>query len=226
MPNPLDELIAEQPVTEDTTTITQEFEAPVESPIDDLDKQVADREWTVVGDLEFIDRKGAPSSQHWEKIYVQEPLGYLNMMQFTGLIGQRVAEIMSGPDAVSIERVMAEIGDIEGIRQKLTDGDFSGLDAIVQGLARLAAYAPGLIEDCQCIWLRVPFNERPIVKEIWARSPAKGGLTMDDGEEMLDTFLLQNYEEVESFFSVRLPRQYKKWRERRSNAGAQRRSKR
>jgi hypothetical protein len=61
-----------------------------------------------------------------------------------------------------------------------------------------------VIEEAQCIWLRVPFRDRMLVREIWAKPVDEGGLSNDEGEEMMTVFLLQNYEEIERFFAKRL----------------------
>jgi hypothetical protein len=201
--------------------------------LDDLELQIAAREWTVAGTVMVEDyRGGAPRAVEFSKTYLQKPLSYTAMLQFTGLIGDRISSVMER--GVTLESIVGEAGSVVGAIQRyreredgsapdLTAEDFSGVDALVNGLAKLASYVPSIIEECQCIWLRVPFNERPIVTEIWGRSPEDGGLSMQDGEDMLNLFIAQNYQELEDFFVERLPRLAKTVKKTRSLRGAGRR---
>lgn len=190
-----------------TTVIEEEEETPREhdSQLDDIDIQTAHKDWTVKGSYTMLMRDGSKEEREFERTYVQKPLSFTAMLQFTGLIGEKISEAMAGPEGLTIDGVISESDEIiGGARNLLSRGDFAGADAFVKGIAKLAVYAPSVVEDCQCIWLRVPFNERAIVKEIWSHSPEDGGLTISQGQEMFEVFLAQNYEEVEDFFAVRL----------------------
>jgi hypothetical protein len=193
---------------EDTDPLPLEDEAlEHDSELDDIEKQIAHREWVIKGPITFTRPNGSQEVRDFERTYVQKPLSFTSMLQFTGLIGERLSEAMSGPDGLTVDGAFGE-GDslVAAGRGIFSRDDFSSLDSFVRGLAKLAQYAPSIVEDCQCIWLRVQFNERPIVKEIWSRSPEDGGLSISEGQEMLEVFLAQNYQEVEDFFVERLPR--------------------
>lgn len=180
----------------------------VNDQLDDLEIQVATREWTVEGKVTFINPRNRQEEQiDFTKTYAQKPLSYTAMLQFTGLIGDRISTIMS--QGVTLDAVL---GDAQLISTVFTSGadlsrsDFSSIDSFVSGLAKLASYLPSIIEECQCIWLRIPLHERPVVTEIWGRSPEDGGLSVQEGEDMLNLFIAQNYRELEDFFAVRLGR--------------------
>lgn len=190
---------------EDETDEVEEHD----SQLDDIELQMANREWVVDGSVMMKKARGHLSEETWRRVYVQKPLSFAGMLQFTGLIGDRISQAMSGPDGLSLDGII-NADEAPSMAAILGRDDFAGVDAFVKGIAKLAMYVPDVIEDCQCIWLRVPFHERPIVKEIWSRSPEDGGLTFENGEEMLEIFLAQNYQEVEAFFGVRLPRLLKK----------------
>jgi hypothetical protein len=195
------------PAEPEATVAEPEPESPEEhdSQLDDIEKQVAHHDWLVRGTYVMLMRDGTKEEREFERTYVQKPLSFTAMLQFTGLLGEKISEAMAGPEGLTIDGVLSEGNQlIGGARNLLSQSDFAGADAFVKGLAKLATYAPSVVEDCQCIWLRVPFNERAIVKEIWSHSPEDGGLTVADGQEMLEVFLAQNYEEVEDFFVVRL----------------------
>lgn len=229
---PIDESdLPESPAHEEPRASTDpEVPREHDSQLDDIEIQVAHRDWTVEGDFVVRKRDGSEETVPFKRTYTQKPLSFTAMLQFTGLIGEKISQAMSGPEGLTLDGVLSDADGLEGIgRAFLTSGDFAGVDSFVKGIAKLATYAPEVIEDCQCIWLRVPHAERPIVKEIWSRSPEDGGLTFLEGQEMLELFLAQNYEEVEDFFAVRLRRlaaMVSKLRARRSNSDASRRSRR
>src|SRR5665213_1084168 len=181
---------------EETPTVT----STVDDQLDDLEIQVEARDWIVKGTLDVMDpRSSQNTTMDFERTYTQKPLSYTAMLQFTGLIGERVQSLMK--QGVTLESVLGDVQSMGGLFGEgdigLTRDDFSGVDSFVQGLAKLATHLPDLIVECQCIWLRVPLHERPVVVEIWGRSPVDGGLSMQEGEDMLSLFIAQNYEELE-----------------------------
>jgi hypothetical protein len=192
--------------------IAEEEENPIlaaaDEQLDDLEIQVEAREWVVVGPITVTDpRTNALTELDFERTYTQKPLSYTAMLQFTGLIGDRISTVMN--QGVTLESVLGDVGIIAGAfggEGGITREDFAGVDSFVRGLAKLASYIPDIVEECQCIWLRVPLHERQVVKDIWGRSPVDGGQSMQDGEDMLNLFIAQNYQELEDFFVERLPR--------------------
>lgn len=179
--------------------------------LDDLEQQIAHREWAVKGDITVLKRNGQIEVRNFDKTYVQKPLSFSAMLAFTGLIGEKIVHAMSGPEGLSLDTIISTgAGMAVDPTGLLSRDDFSGVDSFVRGLAKLAQYAPDVVEDCQCIWLRVPLHERLAVKEIWGRSPEDGGLSSAEGSEMIEVFIAQNYREVEDFFTEQLPRLLKK----------------
>ena len=198
------EPIAEEPEPERPPILHQAAEE-----LDDLEIQVESREWTVKGKFRFVnERTRAEEELDFNRTYVQKPLSYTAMLQFTGLLGDRISDVMQS--GVTLDSVLGDAQMIADVFKPtgadLSRDDFASVDAFVRGLAKLASYLPDLIIECQCIWLRVPLQDRPAVKDIWNRSPEDGGLAMQDGEDMLELFLAQNYQELEDFFVVRLRR--------------------
>lgn len=187
--------------------------------LDDLEPQVMERTWHVKGKIHNQYQPGDPQyrEEDFERTYVQKPLSYLAMMQFTALLGRSIDSAMSGPEGFSIER----IGDITSAgasnTQSLLDGsflqraDFDGIDAFVRGFAKLAAYVPDIVAEAQCIWLRVPLRDRLAVMQVWSGPVDEGGLSMSEGEEMLRVFIDQNYAELEDFLGRRLRRVRRTW---------------
>lgn len=200
-------MVGEDPAVEpQSDSVVQEMD----DQMNDLEIQVANREWKVAGTLHVRNPRTQQDEDFpFEKTYYQKPLSYTAMLQFTGLIGERISLAMG--QGVTLDSILGEVSGIAGaIRDSSVanalDGEFAGLDSFVSGLAKLAQHIPTIVEDCQCIWLRVPLNERAVVKEIWGYSPEDGGLSGQEGEEMLNLFIAQNYGELKSFFTERLKR--------------------
>lgn len=193
-------------------TETQSTAPP--SELDDIEKQVEHRVWKVDGIVTGVLRN-QPVEERVVREYVQKPLSYTSMIQFTGLLGRKIDEAMSGPDGLSLQ-ALTELADMaqaaaggaitSAFASQLSRNDFSGIDAFIQGFAKLASYVPDIIDEAHCIWLRVPFRDRMLVREIWGKPVDEGGMSMDEGEEMFTLFIRQNYEELERFFGERLRR--------------------
>jgi hypothetical protein len=194
---------------------------PVTTPpseFDDVTKNLEPRVWTVQGTL--LRAKRLPSGQtmdeelEFSREYLQEPLSYNGIVQFVGLLSRKLEEIMSGPTGLSLGNIIELVGlmqpqegedvnDPEDQRNMLMrmlgQGNVSGVDTFVKGFLKLVGYVPDILDEAQCIWLRVPFRDRMFVREIWAMAPGKGGLNRQEGSEMFNVFISQNYEELEGF---------------------------
>jgi hypothetical protein len=203
--------------TEDETPVAGEVVSEEEEPLrvvdealDDLEIQVATRDWKVEGTITvFNPRTKQDESLEFSRVYQQKPLSYTAMLQFTGLLGDRITKVMA--QGVTLNSILGDADSMMSLFTADADGafakgDFNAIDSFVSGLSKLATYVPDMVEECQCIWLRVPLGERFAVKEIWSRSPEDGGLSLQEGEEMLTLFIAQNYPELEDFFVERLPR--------------------
>lgn len=210
----------------DTTTDTQQTEAdnpfanvledqktatvnpisndlPKPSPEEDIEKSIRHKEWKFSADYD-VEVRGANETHHFERTYMQKPLSYQAFGEFTGLLGRKLDEAMSGPSGISIDRLIPGEGGqlplaFQDGKLSLVKSDFAGVDSIIQGIGKLASYVPDFISEAQCIWLRVPRAERALLIDIWSRPVDEGGMSMDEGEEMLTLFIEQNYDELEDF---------------------------
>ena len=172
-----------------------------ESP-DDIEKNVRHKEWTFEAEYD-VSIRGEMTTQIFKRTYIQKPLSYLAFAEFTGLLGRKLAEAMRGPDGLSLDRLTPGGASIplefnDG-RISLSDTEDDLIDPIIQGVAKLATYVPDLLGEAQCIWLRVPRSERGLLVDIWSRPVDEGGMSMDQGEEMLEIFIEQNYDDLNSF---------------------------
>lgn len=197
---------------EQIKVVSQDKPAPEVTPVqaaeqpnsneEDIEKPVAHKEWVFEAEYE-VTLRGEATKQEFKRTYIQKPLSYHAMAEFTGLLGRSLAAAMRGPDGLSLDRITPGGGSLplefnEG-RISLADTEGDMIDPIIQGIAQLASYVPDFMAEAQCIWLRVPRTERALLIDIWARPADEGGMTMDQGEEMLNLFIEQNYDELNNF---------------------------
>lgn len=181
----------------------ESIEVPKETPQDDIEKPVRHKEWHFSAEYEVMMR-GEMQKQQFERTYVQKPLSYHAFGEFTGLLGRKLEEAMQGPSGISLDRILPgkegqlPLSFVDG-KLSVVKSDFAGIDPFLQGFAKLSSYIPELLGEAQCIWLRVPRQERPLLIDIWSRPVDEGGMSMDEGEEMMDLFIEQNYDELEDF---------------------------
>lgn len=206
-----------EPVVKDEVPVTSE---------EDIEKPVTHKEWTFEADYEVL-MKEQMVPKTFKRTYTQKPLSYHAFAEFTGLLGRKLAEAMRGPDGLSLDRLTPGEASIplqfnDG-QISLAGGDEDLIDPIVQGIAKLATYVPDLMGESQCIWLRVPRTERPMLIDIWSRPVDEGGMSMDQGEEMLSVFIEQNYDELNGFLKRygRVKSTVQRMRERNSKASAE-----
>ena len=178
--------------------------------VDDIEMNVEHREWLVTGEY-TVQNGTSVEARVFEGKYVQKPLGYFAMMEFTGLLGRKIDEAMSGPEGLSIDRLMPSEGfqlplGFEDGRLTVANNQSQGVDGFLRAIAKLMAYVPDILLEAQCVWLRVPRRERFLVMDIWGRDEESGGLSMDDGLAMMTLFIDQNYQELERFFLEEVPK--------------------
>lgn len=124
-----------------------------------------------------------------EREYIQRPLTLFRKLEFFGLVGETIDAAMEGQDGLRINDIFGGDGVSVGI------GD---LDSFLSAAAKVAHYAPDFLKDCYLIWLDVPKEEK-----LWAKD-ALDTLSDEDGIEIIETFIDQNWESIERFFTERL----------------------
>ena len=135
-----------------------------------------------------------------QRTFVQKPLSFIGKMQWFSLIGDALDRAMSGPSAMSINSLFESPMRNGQVRAE----DFRNADTFVQAVGKLLAVAPDFLVKSYCIWLNVPDYDRTIVGEMMMLPPDEGGLSDDQGIEIIETFLDQNYEALATFFGEKV----------------------
>lgn len=139
----------------------------------------------------------------FSKTYVQKPLNYFGKVELIAAFGQATRQAYeSGVSAADLS------SSIAGLNGGSTSS--ASLDQWLGVLAALAEAAPDLLKRLYFISLGVPRHERALVAEIFDEpfdeKSGRGGLSDDDGLEILSTFIAQNGKVLTDFFSERLPK--------------------
>ena len=158
-----------------------------------------------------------------QRTYVQRELSVIGSAQWFGLVGEILEEAMSGDHPLSLNSLLSAPTPRTG---QLQVTDFRDADMFVYALGKLLRHSAAFVEKSVCIWLSVPDYEWELVFELMKMSPSQGGMSFDMFEEILATFIDQNYSEIDRFFRVRFPRLRDRSRARAKEAGQSRSSKR
>lgn len=135
-----------------------------------------------------------------ERTYVQKPLSFIAKMQWFSLVGDVLDKALSGPNGMSLNSLFATPTRGDSLRME----DFRDADTFVHAIGKLLAAAPDFLVDSYLIWLNVPDYDREIMRQIMKMPPDEGGLTDEQGIEIIEVFLDQNYEALADFFSQRI----------------------
>lgn len=155
-------------------------------------------------------------------IYVQKPLGYMSRMRFFSLVSSTVANAIKAGGSIDLgfgsQDLLAGSGSIRQRAAALSETSFSDTSSFMALAMQLIAYSPDFLLECYCLWLDVPPAERIWAKMVMEqpRDPNrnKWGLTDDEGLEMIEIFIDQNYEDIRGFFGEKLPRLVNRVRQR------------
>lgn len=139
-----------------------------------------------------------------EETYVQRPMSFLAKMKFFALLGEVIDKSISGDDDKEGIRLSA-LFEIPGERGgQLKASDFREADMFVQGVGKFLQYAPDFLEKSYCIWLGIPDYQEDWAIGVMNQSVELGGLTDDDGFEIIEIFIDQNWESLEAFFQKKI----------------------
>lgn len=135
-----------------------------------------------------------------QRTYVQKPLSFIAKMQWFSLVGEVLDKALSGPDGMSLNSLFSTPVRGDALRM----ADFRDADTFVQAIGKLLAAAPEFLVDSYLIWLNVPDYDRDITRDLMKLPPDDGGLTDEQGMEIIEVFLDQNYEALADFFTLRI----------------------
>ena len=186
--------------------IVVEPEEEEEDPLEILEPKAEPRVW-IIG--KPPDKGG--EEDEWSR-YVQRPLGYMARMRFFALVSGTVGKAMKEGGGISIsgaDFLSAGVGDLRERAESLRSEDFEDAGSFMALAMQLIGYAPDFLIECYAIWLEVPMHERTWFRRVLNQSydPERNrwGITDEQGLEMIEVFIDQNYKDIREFFSGKLP---------------------
>src|ERR1700723_4034262 len=91
-------------IEEEETTVEQANDL-----IEDVQPQTEPRVWNFEGMFD-VENRGRMDTREFKGEYVQEPLSYMGMLEFTGLLGRTIDAAMSGPNGLTIDGLIGADG--------------------------------------------------------------------------------------------------------------------
>ena len=188
------EIDFDQAMSEESGSV--ETEAPIEAEapeqqdvVDILVPKKEPKAWTIgAGD--------------YQRTYVQRPLSFIAKMQWFSLVGEVLDKALSGPNKMSMNSLLT--GAPTTRSGTLSVADFTDADTFVQALGKLLSHAPDFLLDSYVIWLGVPDTEKSLAKQIFSLPEEDGGLSDEQGIEIIEIFIDQNYDALDAFFRKRI----------------------
>lgn len=171
-----------------------------------LDPQSEPKRWVVGKPPEMGGKENEFS------IYVQDKLPWMQEKVFFSHVGRTFADAIkaTGGDFGGMADVFGdEGGSIIERGRRLTQRDFGDAASFLTLAFELVYYSPMFLVDCYIIILDVPRDERRWARarfmEKWDPAANKWGLKDEEHEEIIQTFIDQNYESIRRFFAEVLP---------------------
>lgn len=166
----------------------QEDQPPVDDVVDILEPKAEPREWKI-------------GPEDMPLVFIQRPLSFIQKMQWFSLVGDVLDKSMNGEGGISVNEILSAPGDP---RNGLSMDDFRDADTFVRAVGKLVVHAPEFILDSYCIWLGVPTHQRNLVKEVMSMPESEGGLSDDQGLEIMEVFIDQNFDALADFFGGKI----------------------
>jgi len=201
------EPLAEDPSVNGDNQSAEELASEAEEAMEILEPKAEAKRWIIGKPPE----EGGKDTQY--SIYVQQPLGYMARNRLYALIGKTMATAIkqSGGSVGGMDDIFGVgTGTLIERGRRLSQTDFADASQFFTLAMELVGYAPDFLGEFYAIILDVPYGERVWFKNVIEQprisSDDKWGLSEDDGLEMIEIFIDQNYEDIRRFFVVRLPR--------------------
>jgi hypothetical protein len=196
----------EQQKAVEERTREQEIE-DARKELDKLDPQTKPKRWMIGKTPE----EGGNEKQY--SVYVQDKLPWMPRQQFFSLVARTFSQAIkaSGGNVGGMGDIFGDDGggSLMERGRRLTQRDLTDASQFMTLAFELIGYSADFLIDCYVILLDVPRTEREWARmrfsEPWDPGKEKYGLRDEQHEEIIQTFIDQNYEEIRRFFVVTMP---------------------
>lgn len=191
----------EQPVEDEPNQSDEE--------LDKLEPLNAPRTWVIGKPPEHGGKESTYS------VYVQDRLGYMPRMRFFALVSKTIVQSMKSSNSLDIPGL--DMRDGLSMRERadlISAGSFESAGDFFKLALELVSQSPDFLLQCYCLWLNVPRKEvswaMQVMEQPWDPDRDHWGLKDEDGLEMVEIFIDQNYEDIRRFFGEELPKVMKR----------------
>lgn len=132
---------------------------------------------------------------------VQEQLGMFPTQEFVTRIGEVIDDIRKGDLGIKlVELFSGEAKMPTSFNPETLDQTLNENMVFVDALMKLVRVLPDLQLDIMCLSLGIAPSQREWFKSAISRNPSQGGLTVDEGFDILIMFIRQNAKLIRRFF--------------------------
>lgn len=198
--------------------VKDDAKATEKQNVTDANKQAVDDQDDA---LEVLEPKAAPKiwiigkppeaggNEDEYSIYTQRPLGYFARLRFFSLVSKTIGTAVKAGGGVDLGGDFLNTVDDIRTKRSVDESDFADAGAFIGLAMQLISYSPDFLLECYCLWLDVPVAEKVWAKMVMEQrhdpDNNKWGLTDDQGLEMVEVFIDQNYEDIRRFFAEKVP---------------------
>lgn len=169
----------------DLTEQTEESRAAIEALEPSRDPKALPR------DLQF--HWTLPDGRPVEKTYTQDELGMFPAQEFTTRVTEIIDSFVKGEFGIKIgELFRGEVDMPVSLDAESTQSFMDDNEQLIQAFIKLVQILPDFQQDVMVLSLGVPRLEREWAKQQLSEPPHRGGLTVEEGFDILIKFIQQN----------------------------------
>lgn len=148
------------------------------------------------------------AAQQVRREYQQAELGFLPAQRFFMMVNKKLKGFVDGEFGVTIGELFGGGGDLrqqmkmpDELSETAVNDAVSQNEPLIRAFFTLVEMMPDLQMDIIALSLGVPRGEANWFRNAIEEPPARGGLTIDEGFELLEYFVIQNAGALRRFFT-------------------------
>lgn len=135
--------------------------------------------------------------------YWQKPLTFMNKMRLFALTGATIRSALAAGGDGTLSDLLNGSG-VRNVQGAFSSGDLNDAESFIALVSGFLVYVPDFLEDAYCLLLNVPIEQRSVVKHYMSLDKEQGGLSDEDGIEIINIAIAQNWEAIRRFLGVEL----------------------
>lgn len=177
----------------------------IDDPVEQTKQAIEDIQPSIASRVVEFDWVNPNNGQREKFQFTQEPLGFYPVQEFNALLADTAKSFTDGTNGLALGDLFSpKIREQVEIPQSFTEDsvnevvDEIGVE-LIQGFFYLIKILPEFQLDVMCMSLGIPPGQRTWVKQQLKQPVSQGGLTIDEGFDILSVFVAQNVREIRRF---------------------------